>query len=62
MLREVTAYNRRETQAALEFYALTGHLANPLLEQQLRTGELATKVGMLTAGIAEDTFTICSQL
>lgn len=62
VLRKVERYSLREMQAVLDFYALTGHMSNPLLNQQLRTGELATKVGMLTSGVAEDTFTIATQL
>ena len=61
-LRVVAPYGLQELQAALEFYALTGHIANPLLEQQLRTGDLAAKMSLLTAGVAEDVFKLASQL
>ena len=49
-------------QAALEFYALVGHMGNDGLEASLRTGELSRKVAMLTAGVAEDVYNVCEQL
>jgi hypothetical protein len=62
LLRPVGTYGPKEMQAALEFYALTGHLANRGLEAQLRDGSLRTKVGLLTAGVPDDVFKICEQL
>lgn len=62
LLRPVGTYAPKEMQAALEFYALTGHLANRGLEAQLRDGSLRTKVGLLTAGVPDDVFKICEQL
>lgn len=61
-LRTVPPYNNREVQAALEFYALSGHMTNAGLGEQLRTGSLATKVHMTTAGVAEDVYKISQQL
>jgi len=62
LLRQVEPYDRAEVQSALEFYALTGHLQNAELQSQLRTGEMSTKVGLLTAGVADDVFRIAEQM
>ena len=43
-------------------YGLVGHLANAGLEGQLRSGELATKGRLRTAGIPDDVFAICEQM
>ena len=61
-LRGVGPYTQSEVQAALEFYALVGHCRNPALDTQLRTGELAAKVGMLSAGVAGDVYTLSEQM
>ena len=61
-IREVAAYSASETQAMLEFYALCGHMHNPLLGTQLRTGELARKVRLMTAGNGEDLYQIAHQM
>jgi len=61
-LRKVKPYGRVETQRCLEYYALVGHLNNPALEAQLRTGELAVKAHMLTAGHADDLYKLCDNL
>ena len=61
-VRPVKAYSPTEVQRALEFYALAGHAQNAALDAQLRTGELATKVGMLSAGVAEDVYRLCEQM
>ena len=58
----VPPYSHTEVQAALEFYAVAGHVSNPALGEQLRTGELANKVKLTTAGVAEDVFKLCQQL
>jgi len=62
LLRSVRTYNPTEMQRALEFYALTGHIANKGLETQLRSGELSVKLGLLTSGVPNDVFKICEQL
>ena len=59
---EVRPLKVRETQAMLEFYALAGHMTNAALDEQLRTGVLANKVRMLTAGVPDDVFTITQML
>ena len=61
-MRRVSPYSPRQVQAALELYGLVGHLANAGLEGQLRSGELATKVRLMTAGIPDDVFAICEQM
>ena len=61
-LRHVKPYTRHEVQRALEFYALVGHMQNAALDEPLRTGELATKVALMTSGVAEDVFTACEQM
>jgi hypothetical protein len=61
-VRMVRPYSRTELQNALDMYALLGHLRNAELAEQLRTDELATKVHMLTAGVAEDVFRVCEQM
>ena len=61
-LRHIAPYGRVEMQRALEFYALCGHLANRGLEMQLRNGELAIKLGLMTAGVPEDVYKLCEQL
>ena len=37
-VREVGPYRLDELQATLEFYALTGRMANPAIDGQLRAG------------------------
>ena len=61
-VREVGPYRLDELQATLEFYALTGRMANPAIDGQLRTGELATKVRLLCGGVGEDVWRIAAQL
>lgn len=61
-LRTVMPYKHSEVQAALEFYALTGHCQNPALDAQLRTGELGSKISMLSAGVADDVYKLCEQM
>ena len=46
----------------LDFYALIGHMSNAGLDGQLRTGELATKVRLMTGGVADDVFKLAQQL
>ena len=55
-------YKHSEVQAALEFYALAGHCQNPALDAQLRTGELGSKISMLSAGVADDVYKLCEQM
>ena len=62
LMRRVKPYGQLELQRALDLYAYAGHLANRGLEGQLRSGELASKVGLLTAGVADDVYKVCEQL
>jgi len=62
MLRNVDPYSSLEVQRALEFYAFAGHLQNPGLEAQLETGELRTKVSLMTGGVGSDIFKLCEQM
>ena len=61
-LRDVGAYSALELQRCLEFYAHTGHLRNPRLGAQLRSGELRRKVALMTAGRGEDVFKLCAAM
>jgi len=62
LLRTARPYSPLEMQRALDFYALTGHIANKGLEAQLRNGELKIKLGLMTAGVPDDVFKLCEQL
>ena len=62
LTRDVSPYRLSEVQAMLDFYALVGHMTNPALDEQLRTGELATKVRLMTAGVGEDVYKIAQQM
>jgi len=61
-LLEVRPYRLDETQAALDFYALVGHMTNGALDGQLRTGELASKIRLTTSGNADDLFKLAEQM
>ena len=46
----------------LGFYCHVGHVRNAGLQTQLDSGELARKVMMMTGGVGEDVFKLCSKL
>jgi len=61
-LVEVRPYRLDETQAILELYAMVGHMHNAAIDGQLRNGELANKVRLMTSGVAEDVFKLAQQM
>jgi len=61
-VRKVPAYSACELQRALEFYALAGHMRNQGLQEQLRSGSLRRKVGLITSGVGEDVFKLCDAM
>jgi hypothetical protein len=59
---QVRPYRLDETQAILELYAMVGHMHNAAIDGQLRNGELANKVRLMTSGVAEDVFKLAQQM
>ena len=55
-------YSQHETQQTLDFYAHVGHIQNRDLAPQLYNGKLMHKVHLMTAGVADDVFTMCESM
>ena len=62
LVRAVPPYSQHETQQTLDFYAHVGHIQNRDLAPQLYNGKLMHKVHLMTAGVADDVFTMCESM